>query len=117
MWMARNEELPEVQGLRFSVSRNARQVSFTEVVDAWQNDTGFVDVFMQRFGTSQRRRKTYSPGARAGKIDRPARTSGLNSDNWDPPARYAPLRLRERRRDGFCALHSFVSVSKTSGDS
>jgi hypothetical protein len=45
MWTTKCEELTEARGQRFSIARDGRQLSFADVVEGWQNDTGFCDLF------------------------------------------------------------------------
>lgn len=45
MWSARNEQLLEIGGLRFSVDLDSRQATFEEVVRGWQSDAGFCSFF------------------------------------------------------------------------
>jgi hypothetical protein len=45
MWKANKVEQLEVRGARYSISRYSLPASFAEIVDAWQNDDSFSDLF------------------------------------------------------------------------
>lgn len=45
MWSAQREQLPNIRGMRFVVTRDSRAASFAEVIRAWQMDAGFRSQF------------------------------------------------------------------------
>jgi hypothetical protein len=45
MWQVKKEKLLDVRGAHYSISRDSLPASFAEVVDAWQNDDSFSDLF------------------------------------------------------------------------
>ncbi|WP_428305471.1 DUF6940 family protein [Lacipirellula sp.] len=72
MWSSRQEALSVASGMRIELDRNSRPANFREVINAWQTDESFRDMFGSLLASSPFTAFRWeTPGVNQSTLDRP----------------------------------------------